>query len=471
MKTFDINLEKTQLVIKHMIDESEKVYGFISDQLPDLEYQAETAIQESKALLKKFENNNRDDRNTFIDLVNNLDEKMKNIYQDLISQKDIAKLLSEITSEDDDKVTFNTLLNLIDDLTKVFNSLEQLSINAIIFSSRLEHGEAFRVISQEINKLSQKVKGDYDIFEKNIIVLQSWNKDFINHLEDLTVTENKLFNQYNESLSQAIKGIVESLEGISMLIKDFINQVEKSLEPIEKIIIELQGQDLIRQNMENLNEIIFTLSDSMEKFNSKDLSMEESFNTLQFIIDVGGLSKNLMNNIDEQFSISINNILEHALHMDEILEVINDDGKTLWDFMVNGIHTGATISSSIDKKNERVINEVALFEDKMNDIIKGYSELDACDDVLNKYLTEIGGNFTSISKMANRFKRIKLLAKIEFARLDRSDNAHIQNIEKIIDVFIDFTKENEEIFNHIEETLVEDIKEFSDFRETIKEDL
>jgi methyl-accepting chemotaxis protein len=157
--------------------------------------------------------------------------------------------------------------------------------------------------------------------------------------------------------------------------------------------------------------------------------------------------------------------------MDEILEVINDDGKTLWDFMVNGIQTGEIISSSIDRRNDIVLKEVTKYENKMNKIINGYSDLDACDDILKEYLKEIKNNFDSISLMANRFKRIKVLAKIEFARLDRNDNAHIKNIEKIIDVFIDFTKENENVFTHIEKTLVKDIHEFSILREEITEDL
>jgi len=471
MKTFDMDLEKIESVVQEMINDSEMVYGFISDKLPELENQALLAIHESKQLLKKFRNNNGEDQNTFIKLVNHLDDEMKKIYKELISQKDISNLLNQITTDNDDEVTFNTLLKVIEDLTNVFGSLEQLSINAIIFSSRLEHGEAFRVISQEINQLSKKVKEDYDVFEENIIVLRNWNKDFTEHLEDLSSIENEILEQYNETLIKSIKDIIESLEGISMLIKDFIEQVEKSLEPIESIIIELQGQDLIRQNMENLTEIVFTLGESMEKFDTEDLEMTEALNTLQFIIGVGELSKNLVNNIDEQFAISINNILEYALNMDEILEVINDDGKTLWDFMVNGIQTGNIISSSIDKRNDIVIQEVTKFENKMNQIINGYSDLDACDDILKEYLNEIKNNFDSISLMANRFKRIKVLAKIEFARLDRNDNAHIKNIEKIIDVFIDFTKENEDVFTQIEKTLVKDIHEFSVLREEITEDL
>jgi len=471
MKTFNIDLITIESVIQELIDDSEMVYGFISDKLPELENQAEKAIYESRQLLKKFQNSEIDEENSFINLINNLDREMEDIYNDLINQKDIEALLNQITSDHEEKTNFNTLLRLIDDLTKVFSSLEQLSINAIIFSSRLEHGEAFRVISQEINQLSKKVKDDYDIFEENIIVLRNWNKDFTGQLEILTEIENEIFEQYNESLIKAIKDIIESLEGISMLIKDFIGQVEKSLEPIQNIIIELQGQDLIRQNMENLTEIIFTLGESIEKINNEDLEMTEALNTLQFIIDVGELSKNLVNNIDEQFAISINNILEYALNMDEILEVINDDGKTLWDFMVNGIQTGNIISSSIDKRNDIVIQEVTKFENKMNQIINGYSDLDACDDILKEYLNEIKNNFDSISLMANRFKRIKVLAKIEFARLDRNDNAHIKNIEKIIDVFIDFTKENEDVFTQIEKTLVKDIHEFSVLREEITEDL
>jgi len=471
MKTFDMDLEKIESVIEEMIDDSEMVYGFISDKLPELEHQAENAIDESKALLRKFENDDPEDGDTFINLINELDDEMANIYKELISQKDISKLLKQISDDVDGEVNLSTLLKVIDDLTNVFGSLEQLSINAIIFSSRLEHGEAFRVISQEINQLSKKVKEDYDIFEDNIKVLKKWNQDFTQKLEDLSAIEKEVFNQYNKTLIKSIKAMIESLEGISMLIRDFIDQVEKSLEPIENIIIELQGQDLIRQNMENLTEIIFTVGESIEKFDTEDLEMAEALNTLQFIIDVGNLSKNLVNNIDDQFSLSINSILEHALRMDEILEVINDDGKTLWDFMVNGIQQGTIVSSSIDKRNDIVIREVSGFEDKMNKIINGYSELDESDEILKKYLLEIESNFNSISVMANRFERIKVLAKIEFARLDRNDNAHIKNIEKIIDVFIDFTKENENVFSEIEKTLVKDIHEFSLLREEITEDL
>lgn len=470
MDKFTSDIQPIESVIESLIDDSEKVYGFISDQLPILESQAEASIRKSQRLLEKFYDP-KGESETFITLVESLDQEMNNIYEDLISQQDISEILKQVNEDNDEGSNFKKLLLMIDELTSVFKSLEQLSINAIIFSSRLEEGAAFRVISQEINILSKQVESDYKDFSENIKVLKEWNETFTKYLENLSVTEKSIFSQYNGDFKDAIYSIIESLEGISKLIDDFIIQVQGSLEPISKIMVELQGQDLIRQNMENLNEIFTSLQLSVETFNTEELESHEALDTLQFIIDIGELSRRLLFNIEDQFTLSINNILEFTEEMDEILEIINDDGKTLWDFMVNGIQTGNVISSSVDKKNDEVFEQVNDFQRKMTSITKGYKKLDDCDTVLDNNLIKIKENFNDIGIMANRFKRIKILAKMEFARLNQQDLGHITNIEKVIDVFIEFSSENEAAFKNIENTLVQDIQEFSQLRDTITDDL
>lgn len=473
MKTFKIKINTIEETVNEMIEKSEDLYGFISLKLPVLEKQADIAIEKSKGLLRKFDNENNQQGESFLSLVNNLDQEMNKIYHELNSRKEISTMLEKITdaSSNEDEININSLLDIIDDLSSVFASLEQLSINAIIFSSRLERGEAFRVISQEINKLSKDVEAEYDKFKISITNLKQWNIDFIDHLERISKIEGEIFKQYNSTLKKAIESIIASLEGITMLIKDFIHQIEISLEPISNIMIELQGQDLIRQNMENLNEIIQSVGESIIRVQDQDMDIEQRLNTLQFIIDISELSKNLMGNINHQLEDSVEAILNEVYQMDNLLEVITEDGKNLWDYMVNGIESSSTETSSIDQTNALIIHEVADFKGKLERIIQNYNEIDDSDEILSKHLDHLRRDFGNIDQISNQFNRVRMLAKIEYARLNLSNNAHIKNIEKVIDLFIQFTNKNENILNEIEKTILEDLNHFSDLRENIIRDL
>lgn len=473
MEKFSIKVDKIQSVVYELIDESEDIYGFISEKLPLLEDRANNAIDKSKKLLENFNEseNLKYGSNTFIDLIKELDREMKIVYKELLEQKEVSKLLDSLTTEKDDSLNFSTLLGIIDDLDNVIQQLEELSINAIIFSSKLEEGDAFRVLSHEINELAMNVDSKYDVFQKSIINLKKWNLDFINELEDINETEEEIIDKYNKELSKLMENIIGSLKSIAMLLEGFMNEIQNSLSPIHEIINLLQSQDLIRQNMENLNEIINTLSESIIKYNEDDLTKEEKMNTISFILDISQLSKNLMTNIEKQFQNSIEEILEKSIEMDNLLSVIKNEGNTLWDYMVNGINEGDKKQASIDRLHTDIISKIDFLLKKIKQIIKEYKNIDNYDKTLKENLNSVSENFRVINKNAARFKKINVLAKIEFARLDMADQSHIKNIDKIITQFIDFTNKNETALINIEENLVEEIEEFREIRKKTNKDL
>ncbi|MGM0379461.1 MAG: hypothetical protein ACQEQE_06915, partial [Bacillota bacterium] len=100
-----------------------------------------------------------------------------------------------------------------------------------------------------------------------------------------------------------------------------------------------------------------------------------------------------------------------------------------------------------------------------------YKNIDRYDVTLKENLSSVSENFKVINKNAKRFKKINVLAKIEFARLDMADQAHIKNIDKIITQFIQFTKKNERALDNIEKNLVKEIEEFREIRKETNKDL
>ncbi|GAB6098555.1 hypothetical protein JCM16358_04340 [Halanaerocella petrolearia] len=461
---FDYNLDLHINKLKSMVTKTEEFYGQISERLPDIESEIDNTIEETELLISYFTRNNKADKEIVEDLqmikmIKDLKEKINRVYKIFADQEDVSEILAGfIQGSNQEEAKFLQIIALIDELNELLTDLENLSINSIIFSvSAGKKGAGFRVVSNEINNLSNKIQDRYELIKESILTLQDWHSDFTSNLHKLMNIEDEIVREYKKEVGNLFSVVLDSLQVTADNLNQFINQVNRAVEPIPQIIVLLQKQDIIRQKIENLIDIFVTLQDEIDILDLTRSKTSEILNKLVFIIDVASLAKKLMENILLQLDESLFEIQDKFQQMKIDLEELEDESELLqgdmdlsYQQLIDYLPDLTNQLIELDVKYEYLINNQSLF----------YSNLE-----------EITDHFTQITPIANRFKKVKLLAKIEFARLDKKDKSFIQDIAEAIDDFVKFSSQNQELYNSLKEEMLIDYQEFINLVQKSQKDI
>jgi methyl-accepting chemotaxis protein len=461
-------------IIEKMIDKTEDFYGLIADKLPKIENNIDETIEETKLLINYFIETKDMDLKLdqgfkMSEVLEGLEEKIKKAYTSLSAQEDISDMLEGfMMAEDNEEAQFSKVLDLIKELEEVLSDLEDLSINAIIVSAKAgEQGAGFRVISNEINKLSADIKNKYKFIEESILILQGWYKDFTTNLGDLVEIEENIATKYGVEIEKAFNDILDSLQIIANMLKDFIDNIQWAIEPVYEIMVLTQNQDIIRQNLENLIKILKEAQVEINNLSLEDMNQEGALDILVFMNDVFNLAQKLMHSILSQLEDSLFAIQNKFKEMDLNLKEIKEDGEELTTFFAGKKEINKINQETISENNvsleliyKNLATYISEFMERLGEVKNNYSNLRDNKDVFYENMERIQDQFEEISKIANQFNKIKLLAKIEFTRMPNTKQSFVDDIEMAIEDFIESSDNNQNLYDDLKDNLETNYNEF-----------
>ncbi|MGM0369202.1 MAG: hypothetical protein ACQEP9_02130 [Bacillota bacterium] len=449
--------------LKNMINVTEDFYGFISDELPQIESDIEDTIEETEMLIDYFTDteegtSSQEEGFQIREVMDNLESDIKGVYNSLSARENIADVLQNFISDNKDgEAQFQKILGLIDDLNRVLHKLDNLSMNAVIFSVKSDQeGAAFRVISDEINDLSNKIETKYNGIEEQIINLEDWNNGFADDLRELIETEEQIAEEYRIEVEGIFSEILESLQATSNILKDFMGHIQEAVEPVYEIIVLLQNQDIIRQNLENLIEIFNTLQVELNDLPTSDGA--DRLDKLVFITDTSQLAQKLMSNILDQLDESLFEIQSKFEQMKGDLDEIDEEGDHLISFFAGG--DADKQSGSVDLIYQQLVEFVPELTDKLEQLDAKYDQLAVGNNTFYDNMEGLKDGFVEIDQISDRLKKIEVLAKIEYTRLEEGDKSFIQNIEEAIETFIASSQKNKQMYLDLKEELIRDYEKF-----------
>ncbi|MGM0502464.1 MAG: hypothetical protein ACQERJ_08015 [Bacillota bacterium] len=474
----DYNLEEQVVILEEMIDKTEEFYGLISDQLPAIEEEIDDTIEETELLINYFTDTDKTDPDLdegfqILEVLETLESKINKVYDSLSARENISKVLESFVDESNSEGTdFAQIISLIDELRKTLKKLNNLSLNAIIFSVKSDkEGAAFRVISDEINDLSKQIKKEYDVIKEKIVSLKDWNDSFASELEDLIDTETTISNEYRMEVNKIFSEVLDSLQTTSEILKDFMGHVEQAVAPVYDIIVLVQNQDIIRQNAENLIEILTTLKQEVNRIDFSEMSTEEILDRLVFIANASKLSQRLMDNILSQLNDSLFDIQSKFTEMKNDLLEIEEEGDHLVEFFAGEIEETDEDVTSVDLIYKQLVDFVPELITQLEKLDDKYQEIVTDNKRFYDNLEGLENGFKEIDSIADRFKKVEVLAKIEFTRVSSRDNSFIQNIEEAIETFIDSSEKNQKLYFSLKDKLIADHEKFLELAKNNQNDI
>ncbi len=470
---FNLNPELQKL--EEMIATTEEFYGLISNRLPEIEQEIDDTIEETELLIDYFTDTSQTanagsnsqqieaaKEAQIAEVLNNLQKRIDQVYEALSAREDISQLLAGFVQDDSqEEAEFAQILQMVDQLNQVLRNLENLSINAVIFSVKKDkEGAAFRVISDEINSLSNQLKEKYGQVESELQGLQTWYDEFTAELEDLIAIEEKISTEYRGEIEKIFTEVLDSLQTVADILRDFMNHIQTAVEPIYDIIVLLQNQDIIRQNIENLSEIITSLQQEIDNLELGEQDVDQNLNMLSFITDVSHLGQKLMNNILNQLDDSLFKIQDKFDQMETSLQEVDEEGTQVFDFFAGQPSQEQSGKSSVDLIYSQLIDFVPQLIEELEVLGGKYEQIIKNQDRFYTQMDNLEEEFSEIDKVADQFQKLEVLAKIEFARMKSDDQSFVRNIEEAIEKFITASQENEDLYKKLREELAADYDQF-----------
>lgn len=459
--------------LEDMIDITEDSYGLISQRLPQIEENIDDTIEETELLINYFVDTEEtfleDDRGfNIVEVLDDLQEKIEGIYDSLLARDQISKVLAGFIEggKGEEQVQFSQVLDLIEELEEVLISLKDLSINAIIVSAKVgKKGAGFRVISDKINNLANEIQLEYESIENNILNLKEWHDNFIDTLEKLTEMEESVACEYRKEIKEIFNKVLDSLQTVSDMLKNFMENIQWAVEPVQEIMVLTQNQDIIRQNLENLISIMKKTKAEIAGLNIQEMSREKLLNRVVFINETANLSQKLMNNILTQLEDSLFAIQDKFTEINDKLGEVEQDGGELITFLAgNKENSFQTKEEEKDITVELIYQELLDFipdlTSKLEKLKEQYNHLLTRDEVFYSNMGDIENKFTEIESVASQFNKIKLLAKIEFSRIPDTKKAFDKEIEKAVENFIKSSEDNHGLYKNLKEKLEENYEQF-----------
>lgn len=450
--------------IEKMIEQTEEFYGLIADRLPKLEKSIDETIKETELLISFFFETDKE-KNKYdymmAEVLNELKKKINNLSSSLSGREKLLDGLEGFItdSKDDRQVKFTEILKMIKEIKRVLTQLKILSINVNVFSAQIgDRGLGFRVITKEINQISEKVNNIYQVVENNILTLQEWHRNFTENLNILFREEEVIKGEYRKEVEELFDNVFKSLQEIAVLLKNLLTNIHHAIEPISKIIILTQHQDIIKQNLENLANIIKKSKQELNLFRQKKNDMT-SRDLIVFLIDSSSLSEKLTVNIIDQLEVSLFSIKEHFEEMNSSLVELKEDNQILTEFFAGEKGGGEKDRVSLEYIYKKLLVYIPKLKQAMSRLSSTYDGMIKNKDVFFTNMREINDAFTRISSYAEMFGKIKIMAKIEFARL-QIDNQFINDIQLAIDDFIGTSKQNQKTDQDLKQILETNFAQF-----------
>lgn len=441
-----INLKKVENNLKQLTDLTEKKYSLVYETLPPTESEIQFISQEIQIVLNKLLFN-AGSNSIVTETLNNLLVESEFIVKSLVDQQLIDSIKKAFVNEaDQEQLSFSSLINLVNEVEEALAELRDLALNSIIFSIRIgDEGAAFRVLTDRINEVSISVAKEFCSIRDNIKNLNDWHADFQNLLSAFAECMEDLFSECQDGLQTETQGINATLDTICRILKDHLDNTQRPLSDISNIMVMVQNQDIIRQNIENLIKCINIIF--LKRETALFESEEAELDYIVFTLRVVELIEKMIENIDQDLNRSVIEINELLYNMTQKISELEEDS----------VYLSRLLIGEGNSQNTAILD--TTFDDtcsNLEDTVRRMSTINSEGDLLKDkketfldLLNQIDKRFKEILVEAGNLKKMKVLIKIELARLDIHGDSALDNMAPAIEWVIEIMSKNLAVFDRL----------------------
>lgn len=462
-RDIQINLSSVIDDLVNLVNLTEEKYGFIYDNLPVIEQNVKLSIREVEVLLKYLISDARESGarqsvtiNTLTGIISDFDAITSVfLHEELINV--LQRTFLEQSGEDN--LSFSELLRVVQEVEEALATLRDLALNSIIFAIRAgDEGAGFQILSDSINRVSVELGGRFGIMRESVNSLHDWNKKFQRAMVEFIDYEEELQNRYQNKFQMTYQHVVSSLNKVCEVLDSNLDYLKGAFSGVSRIMVMVQNQDIIRQNIENMSKCIRIILEKIDSLTSD--SFEECLDHLVFANRVLTLSKTLMENIETSLGESIFCLNSELTKMDADVADLEEDSAQLTELFAgnkNGSGADSVLNSVFDTVSEQLDDLMSIGEN----IKEKSGVLFSGNNTFTDLIQKVEHEFQAIEKETKGLKKMKVLIKIELARINKESDLSLTAIAAAVDEVVETIHGNQQLFRKLRDHFVQNIEHFS----------
>lgn len=466
-----VHLNEAIREIQSLISNTEDIYGAIYTQLPRLEQEIDLTLDETSILLEycipgaasTHDNGNRKEDMLKLSLIlRRVEQNFTVNSQELVNEHDMLHSVRQfLGNQNGEKTGITALLEIMGKVKERLTDIEIISMNAIIHAAHLgESGQAFGVISDQINTLSNELAEHYLHLETIAEDLKGWNEHFIEGLQEMISCHNDLISRQRDDLKQLIDLTFDSLANISSLLRNLMNNVKNAVQPVQGVMVSIQAQDIIRQSMENMNKCLELIVDSINKHTPEQTADNfANLELLNFVAMALDFVQKMTSNIETELTGSLANLDEQLTDMRLRMMELEEDGTLLANFLGGNPQdeNGNNSVGSIFLQAKDFIHNYSL---GLNTLQKKIDNFSYTNSLFYTHITGLEDKINTIRGRIGFLQKLGLLVRIELARIDEQKGSFVREISNITDRVVKDVNMNEELIISLKKKLHQELYHF-----------
>lgn len=469
-------LEKLNNKLEQLIQESEDYYSVIHESLPVIERNIELTQQETSLLITYFvetaqEEQAAAEKEKYL-ISQSLGQIKKNFLEIsgyLLNKKEIEKILEIFLKDDNQDNSFSAFVKLVEETKTTLTDVGDISLNAIIFSSHLgSEGMGFRVISDHIHQISTVLHEEMTRIDGLVSALVDWHGHFQGNIESIVTQQEKALEEYIQQLDRVFSLIVNSIQEITSILKNMMDNVSESISPFQELMVLIQRQDIVRQNTENTLKCIGIIQEEFGGY----LELLEGGGSREQLLDRAtfnsramGLVNKLNANMTDSLEGSVEEIHECSQSLIDALGEVYEDSGSLIGFLVGEKSLSQRLSnnndmSAVDFTFQSLFSFMNDFLKTLIDIRDLVSQLSLEKQQFDQSIGQTKASMEKVQQRVGMLNRIKILVRIELARMKEQDSAIGRKIEDVVEDVNQTLSENQKVFSNLKNELEKNLEQF-----------
>ncbi len=459
--------------LKMLIDETEHYYGIVHESLPIIERNLGLTEQEINILINYFiesgETPHTADTDEFF-LFAQVLQQVRNNFQEisalLVGQDEVNHMLGMFLGGIDKENSFQTFIELIDMIKETLSDINDISLNAIIFSSRLgDKGWAFAVVSDQILQTANFLEKEFLGIDVFLGKLNLWYGEFQNDVEGIIGNQERAIKEYIHKLEEIFGHFTVSIREINNILRNIMANVQLVVSPFQELMVLIQRQDIIRQNMENTIKCLQMLETKHETYlalSEYEGDTDKRLDHIVFISRVTGMTLKLVEGMSDQLVGSLDEISLTAKNLMEALAGVKEESQQLGAYLAGepSIMQGNGTMTMVDYTFNDVFVFMGEFKKVLLNIKNRVNSLTGDRSVYTENIQQVQKSLETVQDRVSLLRKIKILARIELARINQQDAAIGQKIETVIEAVDQTVSVNRNSFFTLKGHLDTDLNRF-----------
>jgi hypothetical protein len=317
--------------------------------------------------------------------------------------------------------------------------MELVSLNAMTVALKSGNaGRAFSYITDELKRISTStIRLTEDITSHGNALLQSFHS-FREELSEVRNFQDSVFQAFHENLTESFNALRSGVDHVVSALSGIKRQAQDVEAPLTSIMQSVQFQDIIKQSTDH---VIITLKEIDDL--KSDASEEERLDELAFLRSLPDLSDDLLADIKENLSSSLDAFRDHTSRVESIISGLEEERSR---FVREKLGTGENSIQVLFETASELLNKLLA---DLEDSIGKKSRIAASSQKLVKDLYVLEENFRAFNTIISRFHSIDIASRIEVAKqevLQRMSgtveqmNSLTHRIEEDVSTSLDSTK-------------------------------